>query len=157
MTMEKEAFAVESHLPKDLLSRSSLRGNEYAWKILDIPEVIEAGRNAGLINIGGQLQFRLPDGGTCECYWVEVDTFKSVPAAISLSWEERVAKTADAALEDFASLQKRYNFLEEGRRDYGKYLDEIAQNGGDPAEAMCFVWYLADANRMARTGKPRRE
>ena len=58
--------STELRLPHDLLQRASLRGSEYAWPIEDIPKVIEAARQANLASIGGQLQFRLPDGGTCE-------------------------------------------------------------------------------------------
>ena len=92
--------SLERRLPKELLERASLRGKEYAWRIADIPEVIEAARRAGLVNVGGQLQFRFPDGKTRECYWVEVDTYRSVPQA--LLWDVRVAQTADVALADFA-------------------------------------------------------
>jgi hypothetical protein len=88
----------ERHLPDKILKLASLRGNEYAWPINDIPLAIEAACQANLISIGGQLQFRLPDDTTCECYWVEVDTYKSVPE--SLSWNERVAQTAVVAARD---------------------------------------------------------
>ena len=63
---------IEQALPSKLVGRASLRGREHAWSLDDIPNVIEAAREAQLISIGGQLQFRLPDGGTCECYWIEV-------------------------------------------------------------------------------------
>jgi hypothetical protein len=111
--MTGNLMPVEARLPRDLVQRASLRGNEYAWPIEDIPKVIEAGRQANLASIGGQLQFRLPDGGTCECYWVEVDTYKSAPA--SLPWRERVNQTADVALADFSRLLSKFDFLAEGR------------------------------------------
>ena len=130
------------HLPKELLEQASLRGNEHAWRIDDIPAVIEATRDAGLVNVGGQLQFRLPDGGTCECYWVEVDTYKRVPK--ELPWIERVVRTAEVALEEFTCLQSRYDFMEEGQRAFGDRLRELKERGGIPAEAMCFVWYVLD-------------
>jgi len=104
----------ELRLPHAILQRASLRANEYAWPIEDIPNVIEAARQANLASIGGQLQFRLPDGGTCECYWVEVDTYKSVPA--SLPWQERVDQTAAVALADFSHLLSKFDFVTEGGR-----------------------------------------
>ena len=70
--------------------------------------MIAATRDAGLISIGGQLQFILPDIGACECYSVEVDTYKSVPT--SLPWTERVEQTAATALSDFAQLSSRFDF-----------------------------------------------
>jgi hypothetical protein len=103
----------EKLLPPSLLQRAILRGNEYAWLLDDIPGVIEAVREADLVSVGGQLQFRFPEGGTCECYWVEVDTYQTVP--INLPWAERVTRTAEAALADLRELQTRWDFLAEGR------------------------------------------
>jgi hypothetical protein len=133
--------ALPAHaLPSDILERASRRGNEYAWRIHDIPDVIAAARAANLVSIGGQLQFRLPDGGTCECYWVDVDTYKSVDKA--LPWVERVSRTAEVALADFDALQKRFDFIAEGRVGFGSYLDALVAQGRDPADSMCFVWYV---------------
>ncbi len=142
----------ERHLPKELLECASVRGREYAWRIADIPKVIEAARRAGLVNIGGQLQFRLPDGGTCECYWVQVDTYKSVSK--ELHWAERVTQTADVALADFTRLASEYDFPEEGRRSFGAHLKEAEGRGGNAAEMMCFVWDVLDAKEAAQTEHP---
>lgn len=130
----------EHGLPPDILKRASRAGNEFAWHIQDIPEVISAARTANLINIGGQLQFRLPEGGTCECYWVGVDTYKSVDKA--LTWTERVRLTAEVALRDFENLQQRYDFVAEGRVGFATYLDALIAKGRSPANSMCFVWYV---------------
>ena len=96
--------SAEGALPPVLLGRASLVGNEYAWRVDDIPNVIEAARAANLVSIGGQLQFRLPDGGTCECYWVQVDTYQSVDRA--LPWKVRVERTAIS----FAALGGKLRF-----------------------------------------------
>lgn len=93
-----------------------------------------------MISVGGQLQFRLPGGDTCECYWVEVDTYKSVDQA--LPWAERVNQTAEVALRDFEALQTRFDFIAEGRLSFGTYLDALAAEGHDSADSMCFVWYV---------------
>jgi hypothetical protein len=138
----------EHALPLEILERASLKGNEYAWRIQDIPDVIEAARLSNLINIGGQLQFRLPDGSTCECYWIEVDTYKSVNK--ELPWPERVARSAEAALRDFQALQSRFDFIAEGR-DFPN-LDALVRQGRDPAEYMCFVWYVVSES-VARARK----
>lgn len=134
--------STELHLPHDVFQRASLRGNEYAWPIEDIPKVIEAARQANLASVGGQLQFRLPDGGTCECYWVEVDTYKSVPA--SLPWQERVNQTAAVALADFSHLLSKFDFVAEGRRSFAEHFKRFDAEGGDPIQTMCFVWCLDD-------------
>ena len=137
--MTTSAYA---RLPAPILQRASLRGNEYAWAVADIPLVIGAAREAGLVSIGGQLQFRLPDNGTCECYWIQVDTYKTV--AKDLPWASRVTMTADVALRDFAELRANYDFFGEGKRSFAPHLKAIEDNGGDPAKTMCFVWYLLD-------------
>jgi hypothetical protein len=130
----------EELLPAELISRASSQGEEYAWLIDDIPAVIEAGRSANLVSIGGQLQFRFPDGGVCECYWVAVDTYRS--AELSLPWPERVTRTAEAGAKDFAELRRNVDFLKAGREGFAKYLDAELEQGRDPAASMCFVWYL---------------
>jgi hypothetical protein len=132
-------MSAENQLPPEILARASLRDNEYAWPVGDIPDVIEAARQSNLVNIGGQLQFRMPDA-ICECYWVEVDTHKLVSDA--LPWATWVAKTADAAMERFSQLRKEIDFLSEGRREFEKYLSEYERDGATAQEAMCFVWYV---------------
>jgi hypothetical protein len=136
------AKMAERHLPNEILERASLRGNEYAWPVADIPLVIEAVGRSNLVNIGGQLQFRFPDGATCECYWVEVDTGKTVLE--SLAWAERVAQTATVALRDFATISLNYDFFEEGRQNFSAAFREVEAQGYDPHKAMCFVWYAAE-------------
>jgi len=143
----------ESLLPDHILKRANLQGNEYAWRPSDIPEVIEAARAANLVSIGGQLQFRFPDGGTCECYWVDIDTFKSVP--VDLPWQERVTRTADAALREFRAVAAQYDFLAEGRSAFTKYFEEFESTGGEPADAMCFVWYVeSEQEAVKRASNP---
>jgi hypothetical protein len=99
--------------------------------------VIEAAREAGLVNIGGQLQFRGSDF-TCECYWVEVDTYKAVPH--DLPFAVRVDRTAEAASEAFEMLRHDLDFLAEGRNAFPKVL-----GGYDDAalrDLMWVVWYV---------------
>jgi|GWRWMinimDraft_6_1066014.scaffolds.fasta_scaffold04719_3 hypothetical protein len=130
----------EQFLPNDILDRSTLIGNEYSWTVGDVPRVIEAARLANLVSIGGQLQFRFPDGEVCECYWVQVDTFQSVPA--ELPWSERVSRTAEAAASQFQFLLEKYDFISEGRSGFARYLDAFEMQGGDLNEIMRFVWYV---------------
>ena len=139
----------EECLPAHLLDGATLRGNEYAWPIEEIPEVILAAREAGLINIGGQLQFRFP-AGTCECYWIEVDTLRVMPNR--LSQREKVDWSAQEALSQLKKLNCRWDYLAEGQRAFSNELDDFVAGGGDPLRAMCFVWYLEKPND-AKTSK----
>ena len=128
----------EEFLSPEVLKKASLSGNEYAWPISEIPFVIEAARKADLLNIGGQLQFCAPDG-ICECYWIEVDTYKTV--SDTLPWTERVERSALEAQKAYADLRQTKDFLAEGRNNFD-FLVEYEKNGGSLTEIMCFVWYV---------------
>jgi hypothetical protein len=145
-------MSAETLLPDEILKRASLAGTEYAWHPSDIPNVIKEAEEAHLLNLGGQLQFRMP-GATCECYWVEV-TAEDEP---ELAWEERVARSAAKALADFEAVQSKYDFIAEGRRAFEKYLDDFEAKGGDLNEAMCFVWYVETEQGLARLKKAFRQ
>ena len=55
----------EKYLPAEILQKAILSGKEYGWKRHDFREVLEKAVKVGLGIIGGQVQFKLPDG-TCE-------------------------------------------------------------------------------------------
>jgi hypothetical protein len=133
-----QAEWAELRLPRHLIERASKDG-EFAWSIDDVPAVIEAARDANLASIGGQLQFRFP-GATCECYWVEVDTYKSVPSWAS--WQERVDRTAAVARAEFALLLRKFNFLAEGRNSFPEVFAETerrGQAGSGSCDVVCLV------------------
>jgi hypothetical protein len=130
----------EALLPEHILARASVRGNEFSWRVVDISDVIEAAKVAQLVNIGGQLQFRLSNGFICECYWVEVDTHRDVPS--DLVWPERVSRSAEVAHSQFQQLCKEFDFVAEGRSAYAPHLQAFEAQGGDINEAACFVWYV---------------
>jgi hypothetical protein len=62
----------ESSLPQAILDNASLRGNEYAWQQADVIATIQAAATQQLASIGGQAQFRFPNG-TYEMYWLNYD------------------------------------------------------------------------------------
>lgn len=127
-------------LPKEILGRATLRENEYAWPIAEIPSVIDAARLSNLVNIGGQLQFRIPNGGTCECHWVQVDTYQDV--SYDLPWDERVNATAKSAHAQFQSLCRKYDFPAEIMKEFAQHLEGIDLQESTMSEALCFVWYV---------------
>jgi hypothetical protein len=139
----------DSHLPIEILERASRAGNELAWRVPEIPNVILAARDANLVNIGGQLQFRLP-GATCECYWVEVDTYRSVDKA--LPWSERVALTAEVALRNFRAITSRFDMVAEGRLAFPAQLDALVADGEDPSDFIWFVWYVLNEEEAESKG-----
>ena len=131
--------------PKPLLDRATLRGREFAWQLDDIPSVIEAVRVAGYVNIGGQLQFRLKDGGTCECYEVEVNTSNILE---NLDRSELVAVSAVEALRQYIGLPNEFDLMTQGRAAFGRVFDEAAATENDMREAMCFVWYACKVSEI---------
>jgi hypothetical protein len=135
-------MAEESRLPTEILAKASFRfrGDEYAWRVDDIPSVIAAARGMRLVNIGDQLQFRGPDF-TCECYWVEVDSNKATPR--DLPFGVRVDQTAEAAREAFDELRRRVDFLAEGRTAFADVLNRYEKEGGNLTEVMSVVWYVS--------------
>src|SRR4051794_38732659 len=84
-------------LPTVMLRTGSKRGSEYAWPPASVEEVIYLARRHGLETIGGQAQFRLPDG-TCELYWVDVDPSKR---ELGEAWNQWVNRSADEAIAKF--------------------------------------------------------
>jgi hypothetical protein len=134
----------EQLLSAALLRRGSFAGGEWAWRPSDIPDVIEGAREAGLVSLGGQLQFRLP-AGTCECYWVDV----SPSLDSKLPWTEQVSRSAANSLADFRVLCSKFDFVAEGRKAFAEYFDEFEARGGDLNDAMYFVWYVATEESLA--------
>lgn len=125
-----------TNFPKHLLDRATLRGSEFAWRLDDIPSVIKAVEAAGYVNIGGQLQFRLHECGTCECYEVEVNTGKTLE---KLDRSKQVSASAAEALRQFERLPYEFDFIVQGRAGFGKFFDEHGVTESDIREAMCFA------------------
>lgn len=143
----------ELFLPHDLLERAFVRGNSYAWSIADVPLVLEAARKANLINLGGDLQFRFPEG-ICECYWVGLHGSGEV-GDTSLSWNERVNISADSDLAEFRDLLAKFDFLEEGCNGYKELFENYMASGNDPSQIMCFELSLVSESEFLKLGTTR--
>jgi hypothetical protein len=126
-------------LPDTLRSAACRSGGEWGWQPETIPLVIDEAEKLGLCNVGGQLQFLMPEG-TCECYWIEVNAIKGEPDG--LTWAERVARSATAARQQMVDIIGRYDFIEEGRKAFPDPFAAYEATGGDVRDCMCFIWYL---------------
>lgn len=129
----------EMLLPDTLRSAACRNDGEWGWQPEAIPLVIDEAEKLSLLNIGGQLQFLMPEG-TCECYWVEVDAINGEPDG--LTWAERVARSATAARQQMIDTSRRYDFIEEGRKAFPEPFAAYEAAGGDVRDCMCFIWYL---------------
>lgn len=130
---------IESRLPAEILAKADFRHDEYAWRIADLPEVIEAARAMGLRNIGGQLQLRTPDA-IGECDWVQIDACQLIPPV--LPWEAQVEMAANVAMQDLQLLKAEFNFAKEIREAFPEPVTQFTEGGGQLEDAIWFVWYV---------------
>ncbi|MGL6076220.1 MAG: hypothetical protein ACRC8S_18860 [Fimbriiglobus sp.] len=128
---------VEGLLPSVVMDKASLRGNEYAWPLADVPEAIAAAKSLGLATLGGQVQFRTPEG-TCELYWLNADTTDRLPDE---SWVAFVARSADQVSRGVAGLVAGTDFVAEGVKNFGN-LAELRARGVALDGFLCFVLYF---------------
>lgn len=128
----------EALLPAAILAKADFRHNEYAWRIDDLPEVIEAARAQGLRNIGGQLQLRTEDA-IGECDWVQIDACQLIPPM--LPWEAQVEMAANVALQDLAVLKAEFSFAREIKEAFPEAVERLLAAGGKIEDAIWFVWY----------------
>lgn len=128
----------EDALPKELISIASItEGGEHAWKMNDIPKVIEAARIAGLANLGGQPQFQGPIG-TAEPYWLNFDPSDRKAKE---NWQQYVDRTAEETLEEFNRICKETDFEKEGINNW-KNIKEAKEKGLNINEYLWFVLYF---------------
>jgi hypothetical protein len=134
----------ERFLPASVLSRASLRGNEYAWPLAAVEATVAAAAASGLANLGGQAQFRIPDG-TCELYWLSVD---SGERRRDETWDAYVTRTAAEVRTQFAALRERTDFVNEALQ--WPQLARLHAEGVDLNQYLCFVLYF-DPPSLAAT------
>ena len=132
------SVVVEEKLPPSVLSKASLRGNEYAWPLSEVEGAVSAAEEVGLANLGGQPQFRLP-GGTCELYWLNVD---AADRREGEGWSDYVSRSASEVRDAFRKLIAEVDFPAEARRF--AFLAERLSRGEQVVPHLCFVLYFAE-------------
>lgn len=139
----------EQFLPPAILSKGTQRGNEYAWPLSVVKEVIAAAKDCGLANLGGQIQYRIPEG-TCELYWLTVGSRERSPGE---SWDHYVSRSAEEVLTGFRGL-KDTDFIAEGVRNFD-VLKRLQMEGVDLSQYLCFVLYFEKDSDLAVQNKSR--
>ena len=127
----------ERYLPPDILSKAVRSGEEYGWQFDDLPAALAQARTAGLAVLGGQVQFKLPDG-ICELYWQNAD---SAPQQAGEPWDtyvERSHREVRAGLDRLPSAEALVN---EGLARFA-FLKQRAVAGVDLGRFLCFVCYF---------------
>jgi len=97
---------------------------------------INDARSRGLETLGGQVQFRLPDG-TCELYWISID-----PSARQLEepWHAWVERSANEVIERFRQMMTTKDWSQEIQN--WPFLRDKAASGVDVLSCLCFVLYF---------------
>jgi hypothetical protein len=94
------------NLPAELLAGSALRGNEYGWTPQSFVNAVAVAPDLGCACIGGQFQFRLPEG-TCEMYWLSADSTERANGEL---WSEYSRRSCNEVRAKFDRLMRTTDF-----------------------------------------------
>jgi hypothetical protein len=97
-------------LPSDVLEGATLRGNEYGWSVASFPVALERAGTHGYACLGGQFQFRLEDGTTCEMYGLSADFKDRLPGE---SWTDYSRRSCSEMKGTFQRLISKTDFRKE--------------------------------------------
>ena len=124
------------NLPAALLAGATLLGNEYGWAPECFANAITIAPEHGFACIGGQFQFRLPDG-TCEMYWLSAD---SSERANGEPWSEYSRRSCTEVRDKFERLVQSTDFRAEAAN--WDFLKDKIDKGFDPTSSLVFVAYF---------------
>jgi len=123
-------------LPKEIVNKIVMSGNEYGWRLADIPNVIQSCNKLNLALLGGQIRFIFNDA-TCDLYWLNVDPKEKEP---NEDWEDYSKRSCSEFLSLFNLLILKTNFEEEGTNGFN-ILQEKKESGINILEYMCLIIY----------------
>ena len=124
-------------LPPKILCKAVRSGNEYGWKREDFQDVLNIVSNANIGIIGGQVQFKLPNG-TCELYWHQYDSNDQIP---NEPWELYCQRTKKEVAKAFSKIPSNLELVKEAT-EYFEFLAEEANNGVDIEQYLIFIIYF---------------
>jgi hypothetical protein len=125
-------------LPSDVVGGAALRGDEYGWSTISFPVALDRAEAHGYACLGGQFQFRLGDGSTCEMYWLSADSKERQPGE---PWAEYSRRSCSEVKQDFHRLISKTDFSKEAS---GWNLPPAA------TENLVFVAYFVTESDLAR-------
>jgi len=127
-------------LPPDIKQGASLRGNEYGWSVLSFPDALAKAEAYGYACLGGQFQFRLDDGTTCEMYWLDAD---SKEREHEESWLDYCHRSCSEVLNRFHSVVSATDFTKEALIWPSVQID--------PTKSLVFVAYFVTETDLSNT------
>ncbi len=129
-------------VPPDISQGATLRGNEYGWSVSSFPDALTSAQAHGYACLGGQFQFRLDDGSTCEMYWLDVD---SKERANGESWAVYCHRSCSEVLNRFQHLASV--------TDFNKEASSWPSVQIDPTKSLVFVAHFVTESELAELAK----
>lgn len=127
----------EKYLSAEILQKAIVSGQEYGWKRTDFKEVVDKAAEVGLGIIGGQVQFKLPDG-TYELYWHKYDTTER---KLGESWKNYCQRTKEECLRQFEKLPTDIELIREGIQSFD-LLKEKSKSHTQLSDFLIFILYF---------------
>jgi hypothetical protein len=139
------SMTMQDHkLPTDMTKGASLRGNEYGWSVSAFPGALATAQVQGYACIGGQFEFRLPDG-ICEMYWLNADASER---RANESWSEYARRSCSEVRQGFERLMATTDFKKEAS-NWPSLRVDIERRISD---ALVFVAYFVREVEYANSG-----
>jgi hypothetical protein len=135
----------EKYLPVEILQKAIVSGKEYGWKRTDFKEVLNKAVEVGLGIIGGQVQFKLPDG-TCELYWHKYD---STERKSGENWVEYCKRTKNECLNQFEKLPADTELIKDGIESFDFLKKKSGMNIG-LSDYLIFILYFNDSETESK-------
>lgn len=125
-------------LPEQVRQRAIIRNSEYSWRMADVEEAIEAARAAGLLCLGGDVQFHV-EAGVFEAYWL---SFASSDRRHEESWNQYVDRAAAEVVSLFRRRCREVDFVQVAK-ECSSILKQIEDGQLDPLEHLVFTLCFA--------------
>ena len=135
----------KKYLPNEILQKAIVSGKEYGWKRTDFKEVVDKAVEIGLGIIGGQVQFKFPDG-TCELYWHKYDTIERKSGE---NWKDYCQRTKKECLSQFEELPSDSELIKEGIKSFNFLKEKSTSNLKD---FLIFILYFNDLETELENG-----
>lgn len=129
-------------LPSEITEGASLQGNEWGWPVSSFPNAITRAAALGYACLGGQFQFRLSDGSTCEMYWLSAS---SDDRRSDEAWADYSRRSCVEVSQNFQQLVSETDFSTEALT----WNTQI-----DPSRDLVFVAYFVQEDEYQSLRKP---
>ena len=130
----------ELKIPKNILNKAIKSRQEFGWRRDDFVDVIDSALSLNLAIIGGQVQFKFPDG-ICELYWKSYDTKQKLNCE---NWTDYCLRTHSECLEKFKQFDSNEILIKEGIDNFD-FLKKKAVDGVDLEPYLIFILYFQDS------------